>query len=124
MPVAGGGFDQADNAQAAVDAPTMLVVAAYITQASNDKEQIKPALAVLQAQSEASPALGDVHTLPVQAMAHKLKPKAGRATYALRKQVVEPVLASSNRSWGSGNSHCAACTKSAANGRWCAWRGT
>lgn len=142
MPVAGGGFDQAYNAQAAVDAPTMLVVAAYITQAPNDKEQIKPALAVLQAQSEASPGLGDARILiadtgycsqaniqaceaagvepmiavarqdhhpawqerhseppalapdatPVQAMAHKLKTKVGRATYALRKQVVEPVF--------------------------------
>jgi hypothetical protein len=29
---------------------------------------------------------------PMQAMAHKLKTHAGRATYALRKQTVEPVF--------------------------------
>ena len=29
---------------------------------------------------------------PMQAMAHKLKTKAGRAAYALRKQTVEPVF--------------------------------
>jgi len=29
---------------------------------------------------------------PMQAMAHKLKTKAGRASYALRKQTVEPVF--------------------------------
>lgn len=31
-------------------------------------------------------------TTPVQAMAHRLKTKAGRALYALRKQTVEPVF--------------------------------
>jgi len=29
---------------------------------------------------------------PMQAMAHRLTTKAGRATYALRKQTVEPVF--------------------------------
>jgi transposase len=51
MPVAGGGFEQAYNAQAAVDAATMLVVGAHVTQAPNDKEQVAPMLAVLDAQS-------------------------------------------------------------------------
>ncbi len=36
MPVAGGGFDQAYNAQEAVDAGTMLVIATGVTQATND----------------------------------------------------------------------------------------
>jgi len=45
MPVAGNGFDQSYNAQALVAAGSMLVVAAYVTQAPNDKQQIKPALA-------------------------------------------------------------------------------
>lgn len=40
MKVAGGGFEQCSNAQAAVDAPTMLVVAAALTDAGNDKEQV------------------------------------------------------------------------------------
>ena len=41
MPVAGGGFEQAYNAQAAVDAETMLVIGTGVTQAPNDKEQAR-----------------------------------------------------------------------------------
>lgn len=52
MPVAGGGFEQCYNAQAAVDAPTMLVVATGVTQAPNDKEQVEPMLETLEAQTE------------------------------------------------------------------------
>jgi len=139
MPVSGGGFEQAYNAQAAVDALTMLVVATGVTQATNDKEQVEPMLGTLQAQAET---LGAVECLiadtgfssekniraceaariepliavardehhpgwrerhsepsplpadatPMQAMAHRLKTKAGRAAYALRKQTVEPVF--------------------------------
>ena len=44
MPVAGGGFEQAFNAQAAVAAGSMLVVAADVVQAANDKQQIVPML--------------------------------------------------------------------------------
>lgn len=44
MPVSGGGFEQAYNAQTAVDADTMLVVAIEVTQACNDKEQVVPML--------------------------------------------------------------------------------
>jgi transposase len=139
MPVAGGGFDQAYNAQAAVDAGTMLVIGTGVTQATNDKQQVEPILATLNAQAEV---LGAVESLiadtgycsennlaacesagmlpliavareehhpgwrerhsepaplpdeatPVQAMAHRLKTKSGRALYALRKQTVEPVF--------------------------------
>jgi len=139
MPVAGGGFEQAYNAQAGVDAPTMLVVATGVTQAPNDKEQVEPMLSTLKAQSDR---LGVVQSLiadtgysseknilacekakidpliavardahhpgwrerhseppalpedasPMQTMAHRLKTKAGRAAYALRKQTVEPVF--------------------------------
>jgi transposase/IS5 family transposase len=49
MPVSGGGFEQAFNAQAGVDMKTMLIVTQHVTQAANDKEQIKPALAQLAA---------------------------------------------------------------------------
>ena len=52
MPVAGGGFEQAYNAQAAADAATMLIVATGVTQAPNDKEQVEPMLATLKAQAE------------------------------------------------------------------------
>ena len=139
MPVAGGGFEQAYNAQAAVDTGTMLVVSLNVTQACNDKEQVVPMLEQLAAlpaslgrpqalvadtgfysakNTDACEARGiapfiavkrDGHhpapqdrftdppvlpagATPVQAMAHKLKTKAGRALYALRKQTVEPVF--------------------------------
>ena len=139
MPVSGGGFEQAYNAQAAVDTESMLVVATGLTQAPNDKEQVKPMLKTLAAQTQRlgkvtgliadtgfcsetnitacetagvapliavakedhhpdwrerhrePPALPENAT-PVQTMAHRLKTKAGRALYALRKQTVEPVF--------------------------------
>jgi transposase len=49
MPVAGGGFDQSYNAQAAVATGSMLVVATEVTQASNDKEQLMPMMNKVQA---------------------------------------------------------------------------
>ena len=49
MPVAGGGFEQAYNAQAAVDTDSMLVVGLGVTQACNDKEQVLPMLEQLVA---------------------------------------------------------------------------
>ena len=139
MPVSGGGFEQTYNAQAAADTETMLVVATGLTQAPNDKEQVKPMLETLAAQTQRlgkvtgliadtgfcsetnisacetagitpliavakenhhpnwrerhsePPALPE-NTTPVQTMAHRLKTKAGRALYALRKQTVEPVF--------------------------------
>lgn len=44
MPVAGGGFEQAYNAQAAVAAGSLLVVTKDVVQAANDKQQITPTL--------------------------------------------------------------------------------
>ena len=139
MPVSGGGFEQCYNAQAAVDAATLLVVATGVTQAPNDKEQVAPMLETLKAQAavlgtverliadtgfssekniraceaagiepliavardthhpgwrerHTEPAVLPDNATPMQAMAHKLKTKAGRAAYALRKQTVEPVF--------------------------------
>ena len=139
MPVAGGGFEQCYNAQAAVDAQTMLVIATVVTQAPNDKEQVEPMLEALEAQTEtlgavkcliadtgysseknikaceaaqiepmiavardehhpgwrarhSEPAPLSDDATPMQAMAHKLKTKAGRVAYAVRKQTVEPVF--------------------------------
>ena len=139
MPVAGGGFEQSYNAQAAVDAGSMLIVGTGLTQAPNDKEQIEPMLETLAA---LEPTLGTVanlaadtgfysernvrkieaknivpyiamardkhhpgwrerHSEPqplpenpgtAQIMLHRLKTKAGRVLYALRKQTVEPVF--------------------------------
>ncbi len=138
MPVPGGGFNQAYNAQAAVDTSSMLVVSLTVTQACNDKEQVVPMLAQLAAlpaslgqpkelladtgfysaknveaceacsidpfiavkRDEHHPAPQErfpsrppcrlMHARP--GLAHKLKTKAGRALYALRKQTVEPVF--------------------------------
>ncbi len=44
MPVAGGGFEQCYNAQAVVAAGSLLVVAADVAQAPNDKRQLEPML--------------------------------------------------------------------------------
>jgi hypothetical protein len=44
MPVPGGGFEQCYNAQAAVAAGSLLVVANDVVQASNDKQQVAPML--------------------------------------------------------------------------------
>ncbi len=49
MKVSGGGFDQCYNGQAVVDTESMLILAEYVTQAGNDKEQVAPTLAALQA---------------------------------------------------------------------------
>ncbi len=139
MPVAGGGFDQCYNAQAAVAAGSLLVVANAVSQAPNDKQQLEPMLDKIGAlpeelgkperlladtgyfsatnvaacektgiepliamgrqphhpplaeRFEAAPEAPDDPT-PVEAMAHRLKTPAGRALYALRKQMPEPVF--------------------------------
>jgi hypothetical protein len=49
MPVAGGGFEQCYNAQAAVAVDSLLVVAADLVQAANDKQQVEPMLDKLAA---------------------------------------------------------------------------
>jgi len=139
MPVAGGGFEQCYNAQAVVTADSMLVIAADVAQAPNDKQQIEPMLnqigglpdslgkaerlladtgyfsAANVAACEAAgiapliamgrqphhPPLGEFfcddplapeNPTPVEAMAHRLKTRAGRELYALRKQIPEPVF--------------------------------
>lgn len=60
MPVAGGGFGQAYNAQAAVATGSLLVVAGDVVQAANDKQQIIAMLARLGRLPEA---LGKPRTL-------------------------------------------------------------
>jgi transposase len=60
MPVAGGGFEQCYNAQAAVAAGSLLVVAIDVVQAPNDKQQIAPMLSRIEALPDA---LGEPATL-------------------------------------------------------------
>ncbi len=47
MPVAGGGFEQAYNAQASVEMETMLIVGHHVSQQPNDKQEVEPALTQL-----------------------------------------------------------------------------
>src|SRR5665647_1928386 len=49
MPVAGGGFEQCYNAQAAVAEGSLLVVATDVVQATNDKQQLEPMLGKIDA---------------------------------------------------------------------------
>lgn len=44
MPISGGGFQQAYNAQAAVDMDTMLILENHVSQSSNDKQELEPIL--------------------------------------------------------------------------------
>ena len=60
MPVGGGGFEQCYNAQAAVAAGSLLVVATDVVQAPNDKKQIEPMLGKIGALPEE---LGRAETL-------------------------------------------------------------
>jgi transposase/IS5 family transposase len=60
MKATGKGFEQAYNAQAAVDMDTMLVVGQHLTQAPNDKQQIEPMIEQLDALPEA---LGTIEAL-------------------------------------------------------------
>jgi len=52
MPTSAGGFEQAYNAQAAVDVDTMLIVEQHVSQNPNDKQEVAPALENLQAMAD------------------------------------------------------------------------
>jgi transposase len=139
MPVPGGGFEQCYNAQAAVAADSLLVVAADVVQAPNDKQQLEPMLGKLAELPDALGKVGDLladngyfsegnvnacaaagiepviamgrdahhpalaerfaadpappkDPTPVASMRHRLQTKDGKARYALRKQIPEPVF--------------------------------
>jgi hypothetical protein len=59
MPVSGGGFEQAYNAQAGVDVETMMIVTSHVSQQPNDKQEVEP---VLDRISELPEDLGTVDT--------------------------------------------------------------
>jgi len=52
MPTSGKGFEQAYNAQAAVDVDTMIIVEAHISQSPNDKKEITPTVSALNSLPE------------------------------------------------------------------------
>jgi transposase len=129
-----GSFVQGYNAQIAVDSATQVIVAAEITQETNDKKQLIPMIARIvmnlgQKPEKVSADTGyfseanvtdesvagiDLHiatgrlkhgeviepstgpppenATAKQAMAHKLRTEAGRATYKMRKAIAEPVF--------------------------------
>src|ERR1022692_4542457 len=136
----GDGFVQGYNAQAAVEPELLLIVGQSVTEAANDKQQLKPMVELIEQQSGQRPGalladngycseenLGFLesadrperkiegfvatgkqkhgeHRLPVKRgpwpkgatkvdrMKRKLQTKVGKAVYAARKCVVEPVF--------------------------------
>jgi transposase len=44
MPISGGGFEQAYNAQASVDVESLLITGNHVTNHTNDKKELKPSL--------------------------------------------------------------------------------
>ncbi|MBU0964873.1 MAG: transposase, partial [Proteobacteria bacterium] len=60
MPSSDKGFEQAYNAQAAVDVDTMLIVESHISQAPNDKQEINPAISGLVSLPEG---LGEIEAI-------------------------------------------------------------
>lgn len=60
MPISGGGFEQCFNTQTSVDTDSLLILGTHVTQATNDKQQVAPALARL---AGLPTTLGDVNTL-------------------------------------------------------------
>jgi len=60
MPSSGKGFEQAYNAQAAVDVETMLIVHNHVTQNTNDKQEIDP---TLQSLNDLPQELGEIDGL-------------------------------------------------------------
>jgi len=60
MPVSGGGFDQAYNAQASVDLDSMLIVGGHVSASASDMRQLEPALEEL---AKLPTELGTVETI-------------------------------------------------------------
>lgn len=92
--------------------------------------QVEPMIAVARDEhhpgwrerhSEPAPLPNDA--TPMQAMAHKLKTKAGWAAYAVRKQTAEPVFGIIKSVMGFRQFSLRGLQKSRESGRWFAWRG-
>jgi transposase len=81
----GDPFEQACNAQAAVDAKSCLIVGKHVTDTPNDKQQLNPILASIPA------AIVIPENVPVDTGCCSEK-AVGKALCKLRKQTVEPVF--------------------------------
>ena len=57
MPISGGGFEQCYNAQAAVDEASQLIVAADLTNSTNDQPSLVPMIDQIERNTEVSPQL-------------------------------------------------------------------
>jgi len=103
MPTADGGFEQAYNAQAAVDVNTMLIVAQHVSQNPNDKQEVEPALdnldAVVPVIGKAEALIGDNGFFSadnvVACHAHQVEPylAAGRDAHypVLAERLTQPL---------------------------------
>lgn len=60
MPASGGSFKQAFNAQAGVDTESLLIVTTHVTQSTNDKQEVDPALENLNRLPETLGAVTDL----------------------------------------------------------------
>jgi len=79
----GSGFEQAFNAQAAVEVDTMLVVGQYVTDAPNDKEQLAPGLdSVSAVVGRVSRTLVDTGYFSDKAVSEAESRESGPAIYA------------------------------------------
>lgn len=92
MPTAGGGFEQADNAQAGVDTETHLIVAQHLADHTNDKQEIGPAMARRDALPEV---FGAVEAL------------AADTGYDCQETLERCAAADSPRPAHAGRGHCA-----------------
>jgi transposase len=137
MPVSGGGYMQAYNAQASVEHDSRLIIHQHVTQNVNDKKEVLPTLKWFKNNPDLMPnsMLADAgyysdenvklcedekitpyisfgkeqHNQPledrfrepqelpedatdIEKMKHRLQTKEGKAIYALRKSMVEPVF--------------------------------
>ena len=86
MPVAGGGFEQCYNAQAVVAADSLLVVAADVVQAPNDKQQLEPMLSKIDALPETLGKAGN-------AAGRQRLFQRGQCECLLRGGEIEPLIA-------------------------------
>jgi len=138
MKTSGGGFEQCYNAQASADHDSRLILHSHVTQNTNDKEEVMPAMKWYEKHPELKPSIAfnadagyfskdnieaclksgmtpyisfgkEQHNQPleerfkeadplpddpteVERMKHRLQTKEGKAIYAERKSVIEPIF--------------------------------